>query len=555
MVKRLAVATSCLYLTGCAYLAAPPAVPDDVRVKHPTHLPNPVVTNFSEALACMDDLMVIHQVVPIYVASPQITNFTSDRSISSGGTEMLITALSKMAIRSGGVRYVSFSPDVQNVLTLQGAHPNNKTFRAPDFFIRGGLTEFNKTLWNAQNGAGASFEIDGGQIQATGLTAIVRGKKDLTKSISRDASMGTLTMDLNAGFISNLQIIPGASSSNTLALENRAGKSITGDISLAALGLSYSLSENVSEDFNQVLRSLIQVGVIEIVGKLQGVPYWRCLANAGMVEEKDRELRARFIELSARDEADLVRAAQTVLRDLKYYNGPISGKLDPTTQEALQVYQQQMGLMSTGLLGYETFRMMNVYTPARTSPYVPWWQNYNLVERAVATQRVVPPAAETPAPAAQAAPPPKAATKAMPKPNSEPAGKKPEAKPATEKSVANVVSGTTPEAWKKMGPLTQQRLAASQAWLAQAPADRWFVQLLGSDGSQADRIEAFLQKTEQLLGTEQLHVYFVMLRGSERVGVIYGDYASEPEAEAAARKLPKELQEYRPYARQVSKLR
>src|SRR6218665_2153615 len=157
ILKRSALGlTLSLLLPSCAFLATPPVVPDEIRVKNPTNLPNPVVTNFSEALACMDDLMLINQVTPIYIASPQITNYTSDRSISTGGTEMLISALSKMGIRSGGVRYVSFGPEGQNVLTLQGAHPNNKTFRAPDFFIRGGLTEFNKTFWNVQNGAGAS---------------------------------------------------------------------------------------------------------------------------------------------------------------------------------------------------------------------------------------------------------------------------------------------------------------------------------------------------------------------------------------------------------------
>jgi hypothetical protein len=165
---------------------------------------------------------------------------------------MMITALSKTSIRSGGVRYVSFGPDVQNVLTLQGAHPANKTFRAPDFFIRGGLTEFNKSLWSGQNGAGASAQFNAGQIVNGGTFFLFKGQEDLTKSISLENGYGTLTMDLNAGFIANLQNIPGVFSSNTLAMESRSGRSVTGDLSLAHLGLSYSLSENVTHDFNQV---------------------------------------------------------------------------------------------------------------------------------------------------------------------------------------------------------------------------------------------------------------------------------------------------------------
>jgi peptidoglycan hydrolase-like protein with peptidoglycan-binding domain len=496
--------------------------------------------------------MLINQVTPIYITSSQITNFTSDRSISSGSTEMLISALSKMAIRSGGVRYVAFGPDIQNVLTLQGAHPNNKTFRAPDFFIRGGLTEFNKSLWNAQNGVGTSVEMNGGNIQSAGLSFLVRKKKDITKSISLDASFGTLTMDLNAGFVSDLQMIPGVSSSNTLAMQNRAGKSITGDISLANLGLSYSLSDNVSEDFNEVMRSLIQVGAIEIVGKLQGVPYWRCLANAGMVEQKDQELQKAFIERSTKDEVELIRSAQTALRDLKYYKGELNGRLDYATQEGLQAYQQQMGLLATGHLTYETFRMLNIYTPARTSPYVPWWQNYNLVERAVAGPRVSAPAAPA-APAAAAPARMPAAAEAMPE-KAKQGGVLVRAASGQTAAVA-AAAGSIPEAWKKFGPLTQQRLQQSRAWLVQTPLNHWFIQLLRTDGGQTSGIEVFIQKAEAGLGADMLHAYTAVVSGTEYVGVIYGDFASEPEALSALRNLPREVRDYQPYVRAVSSLR
>jgi hypothetical protein len=552
MLRRLIIWSIILVLgtvlSGCAFLAAPPVVPENVRLKNPTNLPKPVVTNFTEALACMDDLMLINNVTPIYIASPQITNYTSDRSISMGSTEMLISALSRMSIRSSGVRYVSFGPEVQNVLTLQGAHPNNKSFRAPDFFIRGGLTEFNKSLWAGQSGAGLSYEIEGGQLQAAGLTALLRGTKDFTKSISRNASLGTLTMDLNVGFISNLQMIPGVTSSNTLALENNAGTSITGDLSLATLGLSYSLSENISEDFNQVLRSLIQVGAIEIVGKLQGLPYWRCLSNAGVVEEQDKKLRAQFLDRVSEDPGALVHIAQKALSDLKYYAGPIHGKLDFSTQDALQRYQQQMGLLASGNLTYETFRMLNIYTPARITSYVPWWQNYNTVERGVTTVKVDPPKpAEAPVPAQTPADKQKKATKV----NTD-HGK---AKVAETASNVELPGSGSPMAWRKMGPLTQKKLEASQVWLAQTPSDHWFVQLISSDSSQPQLIEKFVEDADRLLGADRVRAYLINLDGRDRVGVVFGDFASEPEAASAASNVPAELSAYRPYARQMRRLR
>lgn len=393
-VKTLCTTLSLSLLASCSTVGElfdPPAIPAPITATHSSGLPNSVVTNFNEALACMDDLMLINQVTPIYLSSPAISNFTSDRSISSGATEMMITALSKMSVRSGGVRYVSFGPDIQNILSLQGAHPRNKDFRAPDFFIRGGITQFNKTLWSGQRGMGASAEIDPGELVHGGTFFILKGQEDITKSISKNKSLGTITVDLNAGFVSNLQMIPGMSSANTLTLENATGTSITSDLSMSGLGLSYSLTDNITKDFNHSMRSLIEVGTIEIIGKLQNVPYWRCLSNAGRIEKLDDELKLLYTQQSINATSKLIQSAQNALKDLKYYQGEINGQVTPTFQDALQNYQRRMGLLSTGLLNYETFRALNVFTPAQSEPYVSWWQNPNPIDRGVITPPVTVP--------------------------------------------------------------------------------------------------------------------------------------------------------------------
>ena len=254
--------------------------------------------------------MAIQQVDPIYLSSSPITNFTSERTISKGSTEMLISALSKMTIRSEGVRYVSFSSDIQNILSLQGSHPDKGLFRAPDYFIRGGLTQMNKTFWSSQKGYGISTQIDPGNLIDGGTFFLLRGQEDATQSVSQSANYGTLTMDLNAGYVATLQMISGAVSSNTLALSNLKGKAISADISMNDLGYSFSMSDNVSKDFNNVLRSLIEVSAIELVGKLQGVPYWRCLANAGVNAEKNTALLAQFVEQNQTKPAEIIKTVQ-----------------------------------------------------------------------------------------------------------------------------------------------------------------------------------------------------------------------------------------------------
>lgn len=361
-----------LVLSGCSYTA--PKVPAEVRQDHPDTLPKSTITNFNEALVCMDDLMVIHEVPSLYLASQGIENLTSDRSLSAGGKEMLITALSKMSTRSKGVRFVSYGVDIRDILDLQGAHPDKADFRAPDFFIRGGVTQINKSLWSGQRGAGASLILNEGQLNDGGTFFILKGEEDLTGSYSLSSSYGTVTVDMSVGHVANLQIIPGIASSNTLAMKHQEGSAVSADLTIADFGFSYSLTDTETLDYNTVFRSLIQVAAIEIIGKLHDVPYWRCLANAGSVASRNSALRQHFTELSeTEDRSALYTFVQQALKDARYYDGDVDGSFDVPTRTALQSYQQRHGLLATGLVDFETFRLMNLYAPSRDTPYVPWW--------------------------------------------------------------------------------------------------------------------------------------------------------------------------------------
>ena len=364
-------------LTGCATVTKAPEVPEELATLYPSNIPKGTITNFNAALACVDNLMLMHEVSPVYVSAQGISNYTSDRSLSSGGIEMLITALSKMSIRSNGVRFVNYNSDIANMMTLQGVHPDANKFRVPDYFIRGGVTQHNKTLWTGQRGRGASVELKEPDIVDGGTFFTLRGQEDISASDSLSSAYGTLTMDMSAGFIPTLQIVPGVASANTLALQNSSGEATNADLTIGDIGYTYTFSENTSLDFNQLYRSLIQVGSIEIIGKLQQVPYWKCLSSAGDVAERDQEIAQYFLHFKKHDKKELLRGAQRVLSHLKYYDGAVSGVDNEATQEAIQSYQQHMGLLATGRLDYTTFRMMKLFTPSGSQTQTNnWWRPY-----------------------------------------------------------------------------------------------------------------------------------------------------------------------------------
>ena len=129
------------------------------------------------------------------------------------------------------------------------------------------------------------------------------------------------------------------------------------------------------------------------------------------------------------------------------------------------------------------------------------------------------------------------------------------ATPAAISALPAAAQPPMPEAWKPLGKLTRQRLQEQRGWFAEAPDDRWFVQLLGTDTSKAQQVEDLLVMANRLLDPGQVRVYYVEMRGTQRIGVIYGSYAAAAEAEAAIRNLPAPLRAGNPYPRQIIRLR
>ncbi|MDE2600150.1 MAG: AAA family ATPase [Rhodocyclaceae bacterium] len=114
-------------------------------------------------------------------------------------------------------------------------------------------------------------------------------------------------------------------------------------------------------------------------------------------------------------------------------------------------------------------------------------------------------------------------------------------------------SATPPE--PRTATLTEQRLAAGQAWLEHADDEHWFIQLRAMDAAQGEQIESFLQRLESQLPADQTRAYLGKRGNTPRLGIIFGEYESHAQASRAMAALPTEIQNSQPYLRQVKKLR
>lgn len=109
--------------------------------------------------------------------------------------------------------------------------------------------------------------------------------------------------------------------------------------------------------------------------------------------------------------------------------------------------------------------------------------------------------------------------------------------------------------WPELGPATARMITESQDWVARADGERWFLQLARTDASRAGYIEKVVERAQELLGGEQTRAYAIRAGGARRLGVIYGDFATQEEAQSTANKLPNEIKSLNPYPRQIKRLR
>lgn len=300
-------------------------------------------TNFYPALQCMDDLFVKAKRAPILISSNQIPDKT--RTTSVGTREMIITALNHMTRRSKAFSFVEqglVGRTSGDTLALEKDARKGAKPPAPRLYINGSISQVDTNT------------------RSTGMTADASGFSPGTTGFSTlgfDAGMeqGVVTLDLHLVSFPSRVVIPGSAISNSITVKHKAfGSGLTGLISQRTLGLTLQL--DVVESRGQAVRSLVELGLVEMLGRYTGVPFWECLSlptvNAAQAATEERAHMAQDAS------PERLRMAQTVLHDLGYVEVQNTGLLDAPTRNALSRFQAQKGLLASGTLDFDTYKAL-----------------------------------------------------------------------------------------------------------------------------------------------------------------------------------------------------
>ena len=123
----------------------------------------------------------------------------------------------------------------------------------------------------------------------------------------------------------------------------------------------------------------------------------------------------------------------------------------------------------------------------------------------------------------------------------------------TERFTASFVSAAKPAPHPT--PTLGERIAATDEWLKNTPDTHYFIQFLSTSAHNLSDVQLLVDELSARLDPRQIRVYRSRLSGSDRLGVIYGDFPSRAEAEARLAQLSGTTPAGAPYVRAVSKLK
>jgi len=334
-----------------------------------------VLTSFTPALRCMDETLLAFGKRDIVMTTAGIPDSTG--KVAAGTKEMLITAISNMSKKSKAITYTDYDTERNDLTWLfnEVRNANADRRKIPNFYIRGAITQLDDNALESQQSVGLAFSF-----------------ADL--GLSRDQVVSVLSVDMNMGDSVTRTIIPGVNASNSMAIV-RSGRSGEAGGKIGKMGVNFSMSLNQSEGSGAATRALIELGLIELIGKLTNVPYWRCLEIDKTNPVMLQQARDWYDGL---EEPDRIKFVQRKLAAAGFYSGAASGQTDRALTDAISRYKDQHQLIANGRIDFDLYYSLlddqsmvsdhdsvaaPVHAPARSTPPLALTLNSNRGQRNV----------------------------------------------------------------------------------------------------------------------------------------------------------------------------
>lgn len=296
------------------------------------------VTSFTEGLRCMDNMFVQYGTR----ASLMVEDLNDKTQKSAAGTtEMFIGAMSQMNRRSNAIRTIAFSDDTKNLANFMRHAGSKEAFQVeniPTYTVRGAISQFDDNL--------AKKTIDGG------VSIGPIRKSFIGAGGAKSSSINMIAFDVAILRAQDFSVLPGVSAHNSAAILQE-GYGIDAEVTYKKLGVNFMTSLAKSDGKTVALRNLVELGAIELMGKLNRIPYWRCIGASSSHPEVLAEIDDWFESMSSGDKVKFFLQQFRAIGMLPGGDEPI----DPEHFKlAFRVYAEALGIPDNKTISLRLFR-------------------------------------------------------------------------------------------------------------------------------------------------------------------------------------------------------
>ncbi|MCI5162955.1 MAG: hypothetical protein D3917_13245 [Candidatus Electrothrix sp. AX5] len=252
-------------------------------------------------------------------------------------TEMTVTALNSIG---ENITFIPYRPDIMlNLKNLEYQTFSNKL--NPSAIITGGITEFDRGLETREDSTNLGYETDElGQKIPVGIE-YMQGEK---------TSVARIAIDYNMIDIRTMSGLSQVQAANTILVHKGIGKK---ELGFTLFGPTLGLKGEVKkvEGRHAALRLLVQISIIELVGKYLDLPYWRLLPGTSPDPVVESYVSRRW-KYKMNKKMQIYKV-QELLFLHGYDDISLSGQLDQATNKAIHNFFNKINNMQCGCLVWD----------------------------------------------------------------------------------------------------------------------------------------------------------------------------------------------------------
>ncbi|WP_320040542.1 hypothetical protein [uncultured Desulfobacter sp.] len=345
LIQMVCVIFISVTMSGC--VSSPTKV--DVQLKESA--PEVKLTSYTEALIDLGLMTEIFDTGELKIQSDPIGDNTGTSGATGGEIPRDITEILKSALNSigGFIRYIPYDPAyIQNMNVTGYSDFSDKLI--PEVVISGGITEFDRGL--ETRGDGTDMGVDATFSNAPKF--LPSGSVGVNYSDSGKQGLARITLDFNMLDFKTMAGIPRMNTINSMEVHKGLREK---EFGITLFGPTFGSKGSIKkvQGRHAAVRVLVEVSMIQMVGKYLALPYWTLLGNDTSRDAVVvRQIKRYYHSVNA---AEQIMAAQQWAY-LYGHNLNLNGQLDSASINAFKTISPSFSPAS-GKIDFNTF--MAVY--------------------------------------------------------------------------------------------------------------------------------------------------------------------------------------------------